>query len=468
MKVYSIKYILIVAVLAIPFSSCDDFLDVNTDPNRVTSVTLEALLPTTIEATSSAHYSISNTVSQITQHIGSYFGYPEFITLNSSWSTIYLKALGNLDQLTQEAEAQSSPYYAGIGKVLQALNLGLLTDSWEAVPFSEAFQGSDNFTPVYDTQESNYNSINQLLNDAINDLQATESVFVPAGDDLAYGGDIDKWLKLAYTLKARYAIHLTNKDQAKFAADALTAIANGMESNDDDFQLTYNSVNKNPWHTNVALANNTGNLTVAQGAYLVDVMKNTTADGDPRLAALTDAGGIPFSDIIGLNSFDENAPANNTDFSESTWHSTETAPILMVTYAEAKFIEAEAALLSNDADAAYTAYLEGIRASMEKLGVDGSAYLADPAVAVGADNLTLALIMKEKYIALFLNPETWVDMRRYDYDTAVYPGFEVPDPLGNIGGSIKRVRYPNDEFDRNGGEAMRNNKPAIEPMWRDQ
>ncbi len=30
--------------------------------------------------------------------------------------------------------------------------------------------------------------------------------------------------------------------------------------------------------------------------------------------------------------------------------------------------------------------------------------------------------MVQKYLALALNPELWVDMRRYDYSNDIYPG----------------------------------------------
>jgi len=467
MKANFIKYMFIATILSVSFSSCDDFLDVNTDPNRVTAVQLEVLLPTTIESTSAAHYSSARQACQVTQQISSYFSYPEILAADGTWVTIYLKSMNNLDLMVTQAEKESSPHYAGVGKVLQAINLGLLTDHWEAVPYTQAIQGSDNFTPAYDSQESIYNAINSLLDDGISDLQAVESVFSPSedGSDLAYGGDLEKWTKLAYTLKARYAMHLSNKGGA--GAEALAALGKAMTSNDDDFQLEYNSVNKNPWHTNVALAINTGNLTVAPGSYLIDVMRSTADAGDPRLAAIADTVGTGASMYIGLNSFDEDAPTNNVNFSESTWHSTETAPILMSTYAETKFLEAEAALMTTDMDAAYAAYQAGIEASMAKLGVDGSVYMADAAVAVGADNLKLSDIMREKYIALYLNPESWVDMRRHHYDTAVYPGFEVP-VVGDLTEAHQRLDYPTTEVDRNATNAMANEKPLSETMWRDQ
>ena len=69
-KIKNIIYasLLFTGVLA---TSCNDFLDVNTDPVRVNEdqVTLAAMLPTIIEATSQTQYNYAFTLSQITQKI---------------------------------------------------------------------------------------------------------------------------------------------------------------------------------------------------------------------------------------------------------------------------------------------------------------------------------------------------------------------------------------------------------------
>ena len=65
------------------------------------------------------------------------------------------------------------------------------------------------------------------------------------------------------------------------------------------------------------------------------------------------------------------------------------SPALIATYAEQKFIEAEAAFRV-DKTRSYQACLEGISAHMEMLGVNSAdieAYLADPAVDVGVETL---------------------------------------------------------------------------------
>ncbi|HEX8315467.1 MAG TPA: SusD/RagB family nutrient-binding outer membrane lipoprotein, partial [Flavisolibacter sp.] len=117
------------------------------------------------------------------------------------------------------------------------------------------------------------------------------------------------------------------------------------------------------------------------------------------------------------------------------------------TYAELKFIEAEAALPTN-LTRAYNAYLAGINANMDKLqvpaGAERTAYLA--AASVGAANLTRAMIMKEKYVATYLNPEAWNDARRYDY---AYKDFTLPVNAA-LPTFIRRLSYPSGERSKNG------------------
>ena len=100
---------------------------------------------------------------------------------------------------------------------------------------------------------------------------------------------------------------------------------------------------------------------------------------------------------------------------------------------------------------------------MDKMGVAASdAYINDPIVSVGADNITLQLIMKEKYMACFLSPVTWDDLRRTDYE---YTNFTLP--VGALLSTfIRRMNYPNNELSRNG-----DNIPDVkltDHLWWDQ
>ncbi len=232
-------------------------------------------------------------------------------------------------------------------------------------------------------------------------------------------------------------------------------------------QLNYSSVNRNPWYNNVSSPITTGNFTVGPSEQIINLMNGTYYGVvDPRLPKMFDnQGAATYSGLV-----NGQGGGGNSRLSTATWYAGATSPMLMVTFSEVKFIEAEASLLNGAADDAYNAYLAGIKAHLEKLNVDTAArriYLTHPNIAVGSANLTLEHIMKEKYIATFLNPDAWTDVRRYQYSSAIYQGMSKPVNYNEaLGGEfIHRVLYPNDELNRNGAEATAHVQPMQAKMW---
>lgn len=473
------------------FVACENYLgdDTNQDPNRVfvDDVEQDALLPPVLVSTSEAHFNIAFTFSQYAQHI-SFTGLTdshEQTELNGAWIEIYLNALNNLDVMERKAEESGASHYLGIVKVMQAYNLSLATHAWEDIPWEEALV-EDEFTPKYDSQEEIYNAIENLSSDAITELEKAPSEFnQPGSDDIVYGGDISKWIKTAYALRARTAIHLTSQGPTSAANEALTAISNAYTSNADDFQVNYNSEkNLNPWHTSAYLAAQTGNPAPEHADQLIDMMNGETyPEEDPRLPIIASNEGDSeyYGNESGNFGVNSDAPDNssNTVFTAETFYSQADAPIIMMTYAEMKFIEAEAAFLIDNggneqatgaSQQAYDAYMEGIRAHMDKLGVDSSerdVYMNEPNVDVGAGSLTMELIMKEKFKALFLNPETYNDYRRYDFDDTIFNGLALPaEHNEDLNGEwIQRAVYPSSELSRNQEEVQNAQKDIGTPMW---
>jgi hypothetical protein len=115
--------------------------------------------------------------------------------------------------------------------------------------------------------------------------------------------------------------------------------------------------------------------------------------------------------------------------------------------------------------------MNGITANMNKLGANGTDYLADPTIDVGEAALKLEHIMKEKYIANFLNPETFVDMRRYDFSTDVYKDLSLPEDNATSeypGEWFLRAVYPSSEESRNPDNVNAHKQAPTAPVWWDQ
>jgi Starch-binding associating with outer membrane len=441
-------------------SGCKKFLDKLNNPNLVTNPPLDGLMATVTFKTGTDVFNLGNEVSYYTQYLASNVSgsdadiYNE-VDYSDAWSDFY-SAMANIRRLTDKATTENSPHHRGIGKVLLALNLNLLVNAFGDIPYSSALQGLDKLVPVFDDQASVYNATLSLLDESITDLTADGNGFViDSRSDVIHHGDIDAWVKTAYTLKARF-LNQRSKSADYAPAEILAALAKGYTGNEDDAAMTAFS-GFSPWN-NVAENNAALNLDGWLSTQFVDALNgNTFGVMDPRLPKI--ASITQFDDYRGTPN-GEGRIGSGTDNEESYlsldgFYSAPGAPLLIVTNAEARFIEAEAAFRSGDADKAYTAYIDGISAHMDKLGVaaaDKDAYLANPSVGVGKNNITLDLIFKEKYVVMFLNPEAWVDARRYDYK---YKDFTLPTGAV-LTDFIRRLAYPSIETSRNGG-----NVPAV-------
>jgi hypothetical protein len=338
---------------------------------------------------------------------------------------------------------------------------------WGDMPYSEAFIGVKNLLPKYDDQKAIYDTCLALIDRGIANLQQPDAAGeLDKASDFIHGGSADAWIKTANALKARLLNQVSKTDQYS-ASSVLSAIDNAYTSNDDDAQVTQFAV-RNPW---AQAARNNKNLLLDAwlGKYFVDATNGAIYGVfDPRLPQITDT--TMYHDYRGTPNGAGYQGAKNTDHAQSyldvgKWYSSDNSPLEIITNAEMRFTEAEAAFRNNDLPRAYTAYIAGITASMQKLNVPADSianYLANPAVSVGESNLTLKLIMKEKYVACFLMPVTWVDMRRFDYD---YKDFVLPENV-TLNTFIRRMDYPSSEISANGGNVP--NVERTDHLWWDK
>lgn len=452
--------------------SCDDYLDINDNPNGATTPPIKGLLSNVTYNSAINVYRTAYTSNYYVQ----YFASPneasttdiqERINTNSIWLNIYNIA-SDIYDMEKFALENNSVEYIGVAKTLMALNIGMAVDVYGDIPYSEAFS-FETIVPKYDDDEELYTTILNLLDEAIVAFnQTNEGEALTASNDFIHEGDIEAWKKTAYALKARYLNHLSATSKYDKAA-ILDALSKSYTSNADDAELTTFQV-RNPWGQ-VAINNAGLNLDGWLSEQLVDAMNgNTFGVFDPRLPLITNP--LPNGSYVGTKNGVGRIGDGTVPFevylSTDGYYSSEDSPLFIITYPEMKFIEAEVQLRDNKPSEAYAAYLEGIRAHMEKLGVaagDINSYLSNPVVAVGANNLTLKTIFKEKYIALFLSPETWVDARRNNYD---YEDFELPLHHNSaLGGQfIRRLDYPDSEYERNAA-----NVPEVDlltKIWWDQ
>jgi hypothetical protein len=515
-------------------TSCKKYLDVNKDPNNPSKISAASRLVGAITTSNgSAMWRGSREVTGLTQ-----YGVTKLATganmaaetwrFTSSyflWQNAYVFTMPNCVDLIVLGEEEGSPHFVGAGKTLLALNFGLLTDQYGSIIVDDFYDGKAqlNLTPVMQDQETVYKRIDQLLDEAIVAFNSTTNTTAlnQNGGDIMFQGDINKWKRFAWALKARYLNHLSKKTGVYNPAKIIEACNNSFNADGMDAEFPYLAggleTDQNPWFSwggfvlpagvtdpNSALfnpryfawsqffVNMLTSFPVTNATYqdprISRIMKPAASDGQYRGlrpgGALTGGQGILANGQPG----DVNKKNGNDygRFSNSGFYTSERSPMPFITYSEVKLIEAEAKLRSNDVNGAIVAYTEGVKSNMRKLGVTTTEINAywDAIQANGLNaqfsNLTQGLshIMRQKYITLCLNPETWVDMRRSDFSQAIYgPSLVRPLNLNTVVFDannptqwIRAMVYEGNEQTRN-PQAVGDNSEKyrlLTPLWWDK
>ena len=388
------KTIALVAVFMTLFAtSCEDILGegINENPNSPTAVPVTVLLPAAevfiVDATGGDFSRFTSVLTQQVEGVArqwvSINNYSNMIpaTLNTTWNNMYENILVELIEIKTTSADNGFGTYEGVADVLLAYSLMLSADMWDNIPYTEAFQGVGNISPVFDSQASIYTEVNNLLTEGITLLTAgSDGGFPVGGEDVIYGGDLSLWIKAANGLLARMHLH-----QGNYAA-ALTAAGNSFDSPADNMAYTYpDATNSAQWFR-----------------------FNRDRTGDIEFH------GTMSAIMTGLNDTDRLAMFNPTFVTDHPYLIA-TYEQELISYRELKFIEAECLFRTGGTPAAIRdAYLAGIEASFAEVGVsDGyAAYVAQASVDPGVGNVTLDQIMTQKYIGLFTHPEVYNDWRR--------------------------------------------------------
>lgn len=355
---------------------------------------------------------------------------------DTEWQGLYSSGMINTKKLIDKA-GTTNPHYAGIGKILQVLMIGAATDLWGDVPYSNALKGEDGTEasrkPSYDRQEAVLAAMQAKLDEAIVDLKSTNNLITPSADDYIFGGDPDKWIRTAWMLKARYALRLSKKNSAdaysKTMAALTSAYAAGLTSADDCNMIFGTNANEyNQWY---AFTKVDRKGYIRMGAKLVNMMN---AINDPRL---------PFYCNLEDTTAYIGGPAGEAETISyggfvstiGDYYASSDAALPLITFVEAKFMEAEAKLGTDKAGAA-TAFNEAVIAHITKVtgAAPSSGYIAANASETSS-TITLEKVINQKYISLFTQLEVYSDWRRTGFPTltkATGATIEIPRRLPNI------------------------------------
>ncbi len=204
------------------------------------------------------------------------------------WMAGAIGGIDNFIKLTQPGgDFENEKMYA-VGKILKSLYFQKFTDIWGMVPYSEA--GKEGITlPKFDTQKTIYQGVIAELDEAMAIIGESTTTGIEdenlGQNDVYYNGDLQKWKKLANTLKLRMAMRALGAEGADFAETAIReAVAAPLLETEDENCLLPKDVEISQWNSACY-----GDVWYNFGAgsdwtvskYLIDALRN---NNDPRLS----------------------------------------------------------------------------------------------------------------------------------------------------------------------------------------
>lgn len=294
-------------MLVILFTSCDDFEEINTQPNAFTTEEVSAkffLTGTQIRLYApdrypywrahlihtdryAGHFTFGSKSSWWNDGLG--YSYSSGYTDASfGWLNGYISNLNTFMSFVQPGGDLENERYYAIGLIMKSLYYQTYTDTFGMIPFSEVGD-PDIVAPKFDTQAELYQGVIADLNEAMtiigSETVTGTGVEVLTDNDLFFNGDLQKWKKLANTLKLRMALRAQGASGATFAEAAITeAMQGGLLVTEDDNATMEKDTEISQW-ANAAYGDVWHNFGAGSnwsvGKTLIDLLRD---NNDPRLS----------------------------------------------------------------------------------------------------------------------------------------------------------------------------------------
>ena len=347
-----------------------------------------------------------------------------------------------------------------IGRTIMLMSTMLTTDAFGDMPRSQVYLSN---SPKYDTQAEVYDWMFKEVDELIRLYSDKKWVECPTNllinekMDRIYAGDMNKWALFCKALKARLWLRkLPNWDNTPATCQNIINTVDEVLNSPDWQEPLYNypgGVTESycPWGPYAPKINswesrdNRLDESIPTTFFLhgilggIDGNLQTTRGHalDPRATRMMEPRGtgamLHLESNIGMNIDNvitdfPNLLAAKNPYTQNTGY------IALITTEELMFIKAEAQYWSgNDKSAAYYTTVEATKKNMERYGIFELGLVDDPKYAgddydkyyrffniklPGAAKFEISDLMQQKYVAMYLQPEQWTDMRRYNYSSS--------------------------------------------------
>lgn len=361
-------------------SSCENWLDVNENPNSPSEVDFEIVLPSGISSVAYVYggrYQVLGALwsQHWTQSLGAsqYSGIDSY-DINSSnfddnqFGELYAGALKAFEYVRKESEKQEEWNYYLIATLMQSFTFQLLADLYDEIPFSDALHGdTKTLTPLYEKGQDIYDSLIIRIDDALEKDLDKDELENPEDLDLLFNGEMDFWIEFANTLKLKIFLR-----QSEARPEIARAGIEKLYNDEVDFlstdvamtQFQNQSGRRNPlYETEINVFGGNPNLILSRTlhSYLIE---NSDFDRLDFMFVTPSAGGGHNSLVQGnFNDPDEPAGTNSSSYSKPVMLSA--SPVYLMSLTESCFLQAEAIIRYNVSDYsdAKDKYDEGVRAA---------------------------------------------------------------------------------------------------------
>lgn len=407
---------------------------------------------------------------------------------NSAWFAFYGRAAPQIKLVEDLTEQDGNQVGNAMAKIWRVFAYHRITDYWGPIPYSEF--GNGELSVAYDPQEEIYNDFFVTLDEAVQQLKDNSGGSSFGAGDGIYGGDGDRWLTLANSLRLRLALRIRFANPEKARAEAEKAVADGvMTDNADNAAVAVGEILRNPLE-----------VITDWGEFRMSAAMESVLEGydDPRVATYfspaeegdTDEDGSPYEGLLNgqlRSTLEQGQNENHSDLGQRyipVARGGENGPLVVMNAAEIFLLRAEGALIGwNMGGTAQELYQTGIRTSMQQnssaTDAEIEAYLASTGrpvpYAPGTNPLTdipvafatdperqLEQIITQKWLALYPNGwEAWAELRRTGYPQQ-YARVTSDNPDVAANEIVRRMVYVGDEFDTN--EAAVNAAIALPEM----
>lgn len=370
------KNIIKFLLLTIMITSCNEDLDINTDPNTPIGVDKSFVL-------TAAQASIATTMGGSLTNLGGFLAqyhtqapsaaqYLDIDTYNMDadfanrlWTELYAGALNDLKYVknTSMDEGDTGSYL--IATVLEAYTFQVLTDLFGSVPYTEALLSSENISPAPDAGETIYPALIASIDTALANYDNSPVDSTVGNQDIIYNANMSDWIKFANTLKLKLYLRMSYTTLANATAvNALIAEDNFLTT-DAQFSVYSSNIEEdknNPFY-DVQIAHLGDVNNVASSSLLQFYIENN----DPRIDA-----------VYRKNASDAHA---SVDQGGRAAYATDTAkefsrpnvktdtPVYFMTVSESNFLQAEALIRYASGAGADAKYNEGVLNSFLTYGL---------------------------------------------------------------------------------------------------